>query len=106
MSITWGNTEFSGPYLLTRYTIPQAAGVYAIMERLADGRYRILYFGETSNFEERITSFHHKFQCWKRQAGSIDNVYFGLHGMSYSTQNQRLQLESELIQQYNPSCNY
>jgi excinuclease UvrABC nuclease subunit len=106
MTIVWDNTRFEGPYLMSRYSIPNGAGVYAIMKHREGTWYDIIYFGESANFEERITAYHHKFECWKRQAGTIDNVYFGIHNMGYSTQNQRLQLEGELIERYKPNCNY
>lgn len=106
MTIIWSGVEFSGPYLMGAYSLPKSSGVYAIMGQTQPNTYTILYFGESGNFDERINVFHHKYDCWKRQAGSISNIYFGLHGMANSTTNERLTLEAWLIQKHSPTCNY
>jgi excinuclease UvrABC nuclease subunit len=105
MTITWSGVEFVGPYRMDAYSLPKSSGVYAIMSQTQPNTYKILYFGESGNFEERITAFHHRYDCWKRQAGSISNMYFGLHQMT-STINERLTLEAWLIQKHSPICNY
>jgi hypothetical protein len=106
MTIVWGETGFRGPHLFGSCMMPTSSGVYAIMIKTDSNTYKIIYFGESSKFDERITSFHHKYDCWKRQAGSDIGIYFGLHVMPTSTLDYRLQLESSLIQRFNPVCNY
>lgn len=109
MTITWGNTRFSEPELLSTWDPPLRAAVYAIMMRPdPQGNptsYRILYFGESGNLSERGFASHHKLQCWKDHTDSEANLYVGVHPMPESTEEQRRKIESDLVSQYNPVCN-
>ncbi|MGI0007351.1 MAG: GIY-YIG nuclease family protein [Nitrosotalea sp.] len=109
MTIAIGNAQFTGPHFLTACPTGNSSGLYAIMIKpdpvSKPDDYTLIYIGETSNFEERLTTSHHRYDCWKRQAGSEDKIFYGLHVMKSSTEAQRLDLESDLIQQHDPICN-
>lgn len=105
MTITWSKTEFNGPHSLSQCGMPTSSGLYAIMIQTVSNTYKIVYFGESSNFNERVNLSHHKYDCWINQSGSENKIYFGLHVMPNSTPDQRRELESFLIQKFNPNCN-
>lgn len=110
MSITWGNVNFDGPYPITNWDPPYRAAVYAIMmkpePRNKPDTYRILYFGESSNLSERgFYRSHHKYGCWIKEAGSESNLFIGIHLMPNSTVSERQNIETALVNQYNPVCN-
>ena len=110
MSITWGNTEFSGPEKITNWNPPFRAALYAIMIKpdpvSKPDSFRIIYFGESGNLSERgFYKSHHSYQCWRRQAGTDTGIYIGIHLMPGSSIEQRRVVEQRLIRKYNPSCN-
>ncbi len=109
MTIKIGNVDFTGPHFLSGCPTGNSSGLYAIMIKpdpnTKPDTYTLIYIGETSNFENRLTGSHHRYDCWKRQAGSEDKIFYGLHIMDSSTEQQRLNLETSLIQQYDPICN-
>lgn len=68
--------------------------------------YRLIYFGESGNLSDRgFYRSHHKFRCWLDQAGVESNIYIGIYKMPSSTPDQRRNIESSLINEYNPICN-
>lgn len=109
MTITWGGIEFTGPHMLSFCPTGNSSGLYAIMIKPdptnEPNTYTIIYFGETENFEERLTSSHHKYDCWNQRIGSDGEIYYGLHIMPNSTEEQRRELEGLLIEKHNPICN-
>lgn len=109
MTITWGGIQFSEPESLSVWDPPFRAAVYAIMlqpDPIGNPTsYRILYFGESGNLEERGFDSHHKRQCWVDQVNSINDLFIGIHLMADSTAEQRRDLESILLGKYNPACN-
>jgi len=109
MTITWGEVQFTGPHILNSCEIPNQSGLYAIMVKEdpinQPKNYTIIYFGESENFSERVTSNHHKFDCWTKQVGSDNLIFYGLHIMENSTEEQRGGLELKQINRFNPSCN-
>lgn len=109
MTITWGAVQFSEPKSFALWDPPFRAALYAIM-RQADPvnnptSFRILYFGESGNLSERGFESHHKLDCWKYQVDSVDDLYVGVYLMAGSTVEQRRELESVLVEKYNPICN-
>lgn len=110
MGIKWGDINFEGPYPITDWEPPYRAALYAIMMKPDSenkpSTYRILYFGESGNLSERgFYRSHHKYDCWLQYAGSESNIYIGIHRMPNSTPEERGQVESKLVEQYNPKCN-
>lgn len=110
MTITWGNYEFTGPSMYTRGIEAGFGGVYAIMViaryKNTKPRYRIIYFGQTHDFSERLTKNHHAYDCFKKESKKYNSEIFrGLYFMEDSTEDQRKEVESELIQEFEPICN-
>lgn len=101
-----GNYDFDGPYQLQNWNAPRLAGVCSILHNNGSDSYTVDYVGESENLDDRGFPWnHHRSDCWIKNAGSKSNVYIAVYYMSGSTQQQRTAVESELIRQYNPSCN-
>lgn len=109
MTITWGGIEFTGPHILSKCPTSNDSGLYSIMKKpdpiSKPDTYTIIYFGESEDFSQRITSSHHKYDCWKKQAGSENGIYYGLNILPSSTEEKRREIESQLIEKYHPTCN-
>ncbi len=97
MTITWNNTVFSEPELLSSWDPPLRAAVYAIVMRPNPvgnpTSFTILYFGESGNLDERGFDSHHKRDCWLEQVNSEADLYVGIHLMPNSTAEERRTLE-------------
>lgn len=68
-------------------------------------RYNILYIGQTGQAQTRLDQNHHKYQCW--QTHNVNGLYVAFlptPSVQY-TESQRRQIETTLIQKYNPVCN-
>ncbi|MFB5620433.1 MAG: hypothetical protein ACE5RC_04815 [Nitrosopumilus sp.] len=102
MTITIQGLEFTGPHYLDHCTLPSSSGIYSIMIETTTNTYSIIYVGETSDFSERLTTSHHKYDCWKPHGVTL---HYGLYMMPSSTSEQRTDLESKLISAINPPCN-
>ena len=110
MTITWNEVVFQGPYLASTWTPPRQAAVYAIMRKPdpkeKPGTFRIMYFGESSNLQDRgFWKSHHKYDCFIKFAGTESNIYIGIHAMPGSTAEQRRVVETKLNKAYpNRDC--
>ena len=109
MTITWGDTIFEGPFPATSWDPPRKAAVYAIMmkpdPKNKPDTFRILYFGESGNLNDRgFWKSHHKYDCFIKEASSESNLYIGIHLMPNSTTTEREEVEKKLNDQYNPRC--
>ena len=83
-------------------------GVYVILVGDNSARprpFRALYFGQSGNMNERVTSSHERYGDWCRAAGGADNLRVAYHWMFGSTQGERESIESGLIEYYRPECN-
>src|SRR5579871_1730603 len=82
------------------------AGLYVVLvsdPSWGPRQYRPIYFGETSDFSQRVTRDHEHFGDWQR---CVKQLYIGRLSMSAgSTKQQRLDVESALIDWYRPECN-
>jgi hypothetical protein len=110
MSIQWGDILFDGPTSITLWEPPYRPALYAIMmkpdSRNKPREYETLYFGESGNLSERgFLQSHHKYPCWIKLAGSVNNLYIGIYPMPNSTNEGRKKLEAALIDTYDPICN-
>jgi excinuclease UvrABC nuclease subunit len=104
--IMYENVKFSEPRRFPPLLIPPTHGLYAIMVVDTSYRprpYRVLYIGETENFQERLTTGHEKYEDWKREAQGAA-LYYSYHWF-HGTQDARLALEADLIRKLNPPCN-
>lgn len=80
--------------------IKAAAANYAFVKRLANGNFQPLYFGETGDAKQRLTSPHEKWEAAKR-AGVT-------HVMGHATQGGeevRCAEERDLIERWQPVLN-
>lgn len=101
----WGGILFTTPIVLSSWIPTDQSGIYAISIR-RNNDFIPIYFGETDNYAGRgINESHHAYDCWIREAGSIDNIYISFYYMHNSTENQRREIEQRLIQQFNTVCN-
>jgi len=99
-----GNYTFTEPVPVADGIDCECEGVYAILGPAAGkpGYFDVIYFGQTKNAGQRITSSHERWGCWHRRAARPSVAF---HHMRNSTQAQREARESELIAQYDPPCN-
>ncbi|MBA2840923.1 hypothetical protein HNP87_001455 [Methanococcus maripaludis] len=74
-------------------------GLYAVFtESSTDGRYSVLYVGETGNYDGRGFSNHHKRPCWEQRKNR--NLYIAIHKTPNQTADDRREIESEIIDYY------
>jgi hypothetical protein len=67
--------------------------------------FRVLYFGESGNMNERVTPEHEHYQDWSRAAGGAENLRVAYYFLFGSTKDERVSIESDLIKYYSPQCN-
>ena len=111
MGVTWAGISFDGPFSITVWIPPHQAAIYTIMikpdPKDAPKTFRVLYFGESGNLSERgFYRLHHKYDCWIRISGSVNNLYIAIHNMPNSTKEERKAEEARLVDQYKPLCNF
>jgi len=110
MSVSWGDYDFQEPSLYSRGIVEGKGGVYAIMAKTKIEKgsqfYETLYFGQTDNFSERLTTSHHQYDCFKKEADKHNSeIYRELYFMVPSTEEERKEVECKLIKKYTPPCN-
>ena len=72
------------------------AGLYIFARRMAPGRWRAVYIGETSSFKDRIE--HHE-----RLSEAIQRGVTHIHAMVFNGgEKERKQLEERLIREFRP----
>ena len=110
MSISLNDINFDGPYPITYLDPHYRAAVYTIMCKddpaNKPNEYTLIYVGESGDLSERgFYRSHQKYECWIKYAGSVQNLYIGIHLMPDSTPADRRQIESDLITHLSPDCN-
>jgi len=74
-------------------------GVYMVLRNsTSNGNYDILYIGQTSDLSERFDN-HHKKPCFDR------NRKTHISAKVESSEQRRLTIESDLLGNYNTTCN-
>lgn len=74
-------------------------GVYMVLRKgYQNGNYDVLYVGQTSDLSERLDD-HHKKTCFDR------NHKTHVAAMVESSEARRLNIEADLLRNYNPNCN-
>lgn len=74
-------------------------GVYMVLRKpSSNGNYDILYVGQTSDLSERFDN-HHKKPCFDR------NRKTHISARAESSEQRRLVIESDLLRNYNTTCN-
>lgn len=76
----------------------QVGGLYLVLKKQPVGNYGILYIGQTGNFSDRFDN-HHQSQCFTRNGKTHIAVRVE------SLEQRRLAMETDLIRNYNTSCN-
>jgi len=99
-----GKYNFDGPWSLSSTSLIDRAAVYAILCSRSNGKYDVVYVGETGQAGTRLSN-HERTTCWSRNCGSLLYVVvFWTPSDQYST-DDRLKIEKELRDQYDPPCN-
>lgn len=83
---TWG-TNFN-----------RAGAVYAVLKQTSPGRYQVIYIGQTGDLSQRFND-HHKQGCFDRNGKTHIGVY------PEPTESKRFDVETDLVRNYNPTCN-
>ena len=76
----------------------RVGAVYAVLRLELDGKYTVLYIGQTEDLSSRFDS-HHKQTCFDRN----NKTHIGVH-LDPSERN-RLAIERDLVANYHPVCN-
>jgi hypothetical protein len=81
----------------------KTGGVYCVSKRtlsIADNRFvhDIFYIGQTDDFSNRFKD-HHKKECFKRNEANCISI------LKVTTEEERAEIEKDLIKAYNPTCN-
>jgi len=110
MSIELRGTDFEkGPTPLRKFDSSDSSGIYAILTPTEkEHKWRVLYFGESGHLSKRgFPDTHEKYPCWKKEAGSDNNIYIAIHSMIGKSMDERKKKETELIHSGNgmPPCN-
>jgi len=101
--ITIGKYKFDGPWQLEKVDLLDRACVYAVLCKERE-EYGIVYIGETGEIGTRLSG-HERSGCWKRNCGN--SLYVAIYWTpsdQYSPEKRR-EIEKELIDRYDPSCN-
>ena len=72
--------------------------VYSVLKARADGRFDVIYIGQTDDLGRRLSS-HERQLCFDRNG----KTHVGAHVESSET--RRLSIERDLIDFYDPPCN-
>ena len=72
--------------------------VYLVLKKSSDGRYTILYVGQTGDLSERFDD-HHKAACFNQNG----KTHIGIK--LERVEKTRLAIETDLVGNYNPVCN-
>ena len=72
--------------------------VYLVLKKSSAGNYTILYVGQTGNLSERFDD-HHKDTCFSRNS----RTHIGIK--PESSERKRLAIETDLVENYKPTCN-
>jgi hypothetical protein len=106
--IRFNNRTFTEPAPFGLALPPVASGIYAVL--VADAScsprpFRAIYFGESGNFQERVTASHEHYDDWLREAGDVANTYVAFCPTPLLKEVQRRWIENDLIARYRPACN-
>jgi hypothetical protein len=105
--IVFGATRFSEPTRFSSSLPPLGGGLYAVLvpnSTVEPKPFRVIYFGQAGNLNDRVTRGHEKFQEWLNEAGSISRLHVSFHTMP-GDESERRSVEQQLIEQYQPACN-
>jgi len=85
--------------IYARSTDFKAIGAVYVMSRVNDnGRYAIIYIGQTGDLSDRPLN-HHKSACFDKHKADKVLVH------AESKESTRLNIETDLVRAYDPTCN-
>lgn len=106
MGVRRGRYDFTSHKSLDIWDPLSHGGVYLISSKVDTNPqliwYKPLYFGETKNFSERVTSNHEKYNCWKEYSNQT-KLYICTH--RDDSECSRKLKEEELRGIYKLPCN-
>lgn len=91
-------TSYSFDVYLWGTNFKALGAVYLVLKKSSDGKYTILYVGQTGDLGERFDD-HHKGACFNRNG----RTHIGIK--PESVEKTRLAIETDLVRNYNPVCN-
>ncbi len=97
MAIPIGGYIFDGPFP-SPDSLQSRSGVYAILDPLGNGRWKVLDIGESGDLWTRVKS-HDREECWNRQTSSRWQV-----AAFYCDAPTRMRVEKELRDRYKLPC--
>lgn len=106
--IRFNNHIFTEPVLFSMALPPVSSGIYSILIDDASCMprpFRVIYFGESLNFSQRVTADHECFHDWTFEAGGPANLYVAFCPTPLLKEQQRRWVQSDLIAHYRPACN-
>lgn len=101
MSVALGKYTFDGPFNSTAF-LEDRAGLYAILTPVGANQFRVVDIGESASVRTRVER-HDRSDCSRRNA-SRDGLCVAVRYTPYAQQAGRVEIESELRQQYSPAC--
>lgn len=106
--IRFSNRIFTEPAPFSLALAPVSSGIYAILAPDASCRprpFRVIYFGESGNFSQRVTEQHDRLNDWRGEAGGAANLYVAFCPTPLLKHQQRRWVEHDLVARYRPACN-
>jgi hypothetical protein len=106
--IRFNNSIFTEPVPFSLALPPVSSGIYAILAPDASCRprpFRVVYFGESDDFAQCVTSEHERFNEWATEAGGVANLYTAFCPTPLLKGEQRRWVEYDLVARYRPVCN-
>ena len=76
----------------------EVGALYVMSKKNTNGKYAIIYVGQTGNLSERPLN-HHKTACFDKHGADLLLI------KTEDSEKRRLSIESDLVDNYNPSCN-
>jgi len=95
----WGY-EFAGPFFIPD-NLPEAEGIYVVFCKPAVGNFSVVDVGQAEDVKERLTN-HDREDCWRRSCRGT--LYYAVHQMLFSTEDERRAVEMHIRSQTNPPC--
>jgi len=109
LNMTFDKYEFSEPFKITKWKPLESRGLYVILEPdlySSPLPLKPIYFGQTGNFAERgFIKSHEKYKDWIKEVVKEEHLFIAIYLMPGSTEEERKDIESKLIDKYHPVCN-
>src|SRR5579864_4936467 len=80
--IVFDSLRFTEPVTFGSVFAPSGGGLYAVLtpdETARPRPYRVIYFGQAANFQQRVSPHHERYRDWVREARSVTSLYVSFH---------------------------